>query len=55
LTDRPLIIVLGAADWKRPTATKQHYSRELAKQYSVIFAEGLGTRSATLSRGDLTG
>jgi glycosyltransferase involved in cell wall biosynthesis len=54
LTDRPLILVLGTADWNAPIATNQHYvSRELAKQYPVIFAEGLGTRAPTLSRGDI--
>jgi teichuronic acid biosynthesis glycosyltransferase TuaH len=55
LTDRPLILVLGTADWNAPIATNQHYvTRELAKEYPVIFAEGLGTRRPTLSRGDLT-
>jgi teichuronic acid biosynthesis glycosyltransferase TuaH len=54
LTDRPLILVLGTADWNAPIATNQHYvTRELAKEYPVIFAEGLGTRRPTLSRGDL--
>jgi glycosyltransferase involved in cell wall biosynthesis len=54
LTDRLLILVLGTADWNAPIATNQHYvTRELAKECSVIFAEGLGTRRPTLSRGDL--
>lgn len=51
---RPLVLVLGTADWDQPIATNQHYAtRELAREFDVIFVESMGLRRPRLSRRDL--
>lgn len=51
---KPLVLILGTAEWSSPIATNQHYvTRELAKEFDILFAEGVGTRRPSLSKNDL--
>ena len=46
----PLVLILGTAEWNAPIATNQHYvTRELARAFDILFAEGVGTRRPSLS------
>lgn len=48
------VVILATAEWDSAIATNQHYvARELAREFSVIFVEGAGTRRVTLNRSDM--
>jgi teichuronic acid biosynthesis glycosyltransferase TuaH len=52
---KPLILVLGTAEWSAPIATNQHYVvRELARAYETHFVESLGLRRPRLDARDLS-
>lgn len=54
LSENPLVMILGTAEWDAVIATNQHYvTRELSKAFSVVFVEGMGTRRLRLSPSDV--
>lgn len=51
---RPLVLMLGTADWDQPIPTNQHYmSKAIAEEFDVVFVESIGLRAPEFSRRDL--
>lgn len=51
---RPMVLILGTADWNQAIATNQHYmAREIAAEFPILFSESLGLRRPELNRRDI--
>lgn len=51
---RPMVLILGTADWNQAIATNQHYmAREIAAEFPILFSESLGLRRPELTRRDI--
>lgn len=51
---KPMVLVLGTADWNQAIATNQHYmAREISAEFPLLFSESLGLRRPELTRRDI--